>query len=43
MEDDLGTLEVPDLKEVCKDLGLKIAGKKDELVEVWSSSAPITR
>jgi threonine synthase len=32
-EDDLGTLKLAELKDVCKDLGLKISGKKDELVE----------
>jgi len=33
VEDDLGTLKLAELKDVCKDLGLKISGKKDELME----------
>ena len=32
-EDDLGNLKVADLKDVCKGLGLKVGGKKDELIE----------
>ncbi len=31
--DELGTLKLAELKAVCKDLGLKVGGKKDELVE----------
>jgi hypothetical protein len=31
--DDLGNLKVADLKDVCKGLGLKVGGKKDELIE----------
>ena len=33
VEDELGTLKLAELKAVCKDLGLKVGGKKDELVE----------
>lgn len=33
MEDDLGSLKVAELKELCKGSGLKVGGKKDDLIQ----------